>query len=87
MHAKIKMIEDQMPVTTTLKAKINEVKSEILSTCGLATTADLTTVEIKKPDINALVIKADYSAKVSVIEIKLPLLIMINLGIIYLIQR
>ena len=40
-----------------------------------------------KPDINALVIKADYSAKVSVIEIKLPLLIMINLGIIYLIQR
>ena len=57
-NAKIKNIEDKIPVNinlatkTTLNTKINEVKGEIPSITNLATT---TAVENKIPDVSNLV--------------------------------
>ena len=59
--AKIKNIEDKIPDISTLATKviliqkINEVKNEISSITGLATTSALTTVENKIPSISNLV--------------------------------
>ena len=75
--AKIKNIEDKIPDISTLATKviliqkINEVKSEIPSITGLATTSALTTVENKIPSISNLVKKTDYDTKVTEIEKKL----------------
>ena len=60
-NSMIKTIEDKI---TTLSAKINEVKREIPSTNNLATTAALTPVESKTPNVSDLVKKADYDAKI-----------------------
>ena len=61
--ARIKNIEDKIPnisnlaTKSNLNTKINEVKNEISSTTGLATTAVLTAVENKIPSISSLVKK------------------------------
>ena len=59
-----------------LKRQITMLKSlkqreKIPSISGLATNAALTTVENKIPNINNLVIKSDYDAKITEIEKKL----------------
>ena len=87
-------IEDNIPsitnlaTNTVLNAKINEVKGKNPNITNLATTAARTTVENKIPNVRDFVKKANYDAKVSKIEKKvLLLLIIINLQIIYLMQR
>ena len=60
-NSMIKTIEDKI---ATLRAKINEVKGEIPSTTNLATTAALTNVESKTPNVSDLVKKAAYDAKI-----------------------
>ena len=62
---------------TTLNAKINYIKGELPSITNLATTATLTAVENKIPDINNLVKKTDYNPKINEIEKKT--MIMINI--------
>ena len=75
--AKIKNIGDKIPDISTLATKviliqkINEVKNEIPSITGLATTSALTTVENKIPSISNLVKKTDYDTKFTEIEKKL----------------
>ena len=44
--------------------KIDEIKGKIPSITGLATTAALTVVENKKPNVTDLVKKADHDAKI-----------------------
>ena len=56
---------------TIPNTKINEVKNEISSITGLATTSALTAVENKIPSVSNLVKKTDYDTKVSKIEKKL----------------
>ena len=56
---------------TILNTKINEVKNNIPSITGLATTSALTAVENKIPSVTNLVKKTDYDTKVSEIEKKL----------------
>ena len=55
---------------TTLNAKINEVKGEIPNITYLATTAALTTVENKIPNISNLVKKTDNNSKINEIKKK-----------------
>ena len=75
-NARIKNIEDKIPVITnlatktTLNFKINEVKEEIPSIANLATTAALTAVENKTPNASNLVKKTDYNTKINEIEKK-----------------
>ena len=92
--AKIKNIESKIPsitnlaTITALNAKIIEIKDEIPSISDLATTAAFTAVEMKILNVSDVVKKTDYDEKISDIEKNiLLLLIIINLGIIYLIQR
>ena len=54
-----------------LNTKINEVKNEIPSISGLATTSALTAVENKIPNVSNLVKKTDYDIKVNEIEKKI----------------
>ena len=56
---------------TILNTKINEVKTEIPSISGLATTSTLTAVENKIPNVSNLVKKTDYDTKVNEIEKKI----------------
>ena len=49
-------------------AKITEIKGKIPWNSGLATTAALTTVENKIPDVSSLVKKTNYDTKISDIE-------------------
>ena len=71
---KIKGIEDKIPYITklatndALNAEINEIKYEISSNSGVATTSALTAVKDKIPDISDLVKRTDYDAKVSEME-------------------
>ena len=64
-----KCIEEKIPditnlaTNTTLNTKINEVKSEIPKITDLATTAALTAVEDKMPNVSDLVKKTKYDAK------------------------
>ena len=58
-------------IKTILNTKINEVKNEIPSITGLATTSALTAVENKIPDTSNLVKKTDYNTKVIEIVKKL----------------
>ena len=53
-----------------LNPKINEVKSEIISITNLATTATLTTVENKMPNVSDFVKKNDYNTKITEIKNK-----------------
>ena len=72
-HAKIKNIEDKIPDITSLasvNAKINEIKDEIPNITNLATTAALTNVDNKIPNVSDLVKKADYDAGISEMENK-----------------
>ena len=55
---------------TTLNFKINVVKEEIPSIANLATTAALTAVENKTPNVSNLVKKTDYNTKINEIEKK-----------------
>ena len=75
---------------TSLNAKINEVTGKIPSIINLTTTsAGLTTVQNKIPNVSDLVKKADYDAKIQKLKINI-LLIMITISsliIYYLIQR
>ena len=70
-NAKIKSTEDKISDITnfatnaSLNAKINEVKDEIPSITNVATAAALTTDENKIPNVNNLVKKVDYNAKIS----------------------
>ena len=56
---------------TILNTKMNEVKIEIQSISGLATTSTLTAVENKVPNVSNLVKKTDYDLKVNEIEKKI----------------
>ena len=68
-NALSKCIEEKIPditnlaTNTTLNTKINEVKSEIPKITDLATTAALTAVEDKMPNVSDLVKKTKYDAK------------------------
>ena len=70
-------IEDKIPnitnlaTNTILNTKTNEVKTEIPSINGLATTSVLTAVENKIPNPNNLVKKTDYDTNVNEIEKKI----------------
>ena len=55
---------------TTLNAKINKVKAEILNITNLATKTALNAVENKKPRVSNLVKKTDYNTKINEIEKK-----------------
>ena len=57
--------------TTTVNAKINEVKSKIPNITNIATTIALTAVENKMPTDSNLVKKTDYNTKISEIENKI----------------
>ena len=60
----------------------------MFSITNLATTAALTNVENKIPNVSDLVKKADYDAKISEIEKNISLLlIIINSQVIQLMQR
>ena len=54
----------------SLNAKINEVTGKIPSIINLTTSAGLTTVQNKIPNVSDLVKKADYDAKISEMENK-----------------
>ena len=58
---------------------INEVKTEIPSIIGSATTSALTAVENKIPNVSNLVKKTDYDTKVNKIEKKLLIISLINI--------
>ena len=69
-------------------AKITEIESKIPSISGSATTAVLTAVENKIPNVINQVKKADCNAKISDIESNYLLqLITINLQIKHLMQK
>ena len=55
---------------TDYNTLITEIESKTPSTNGLATTAALTAVENKTPDVSNLVTKTDYDTKISDIESK-----------------
>ena len=60
--------------STTLKAKINQVKSKIPNITNLATsttTTVLSAVENRIPNVSNLVKKTDYNTKISEIESKI----------------
>ena len=84
-NAKIKNIEDKIPIInnlatkTTLNGKINEVKGEIPSITNLATATALTAVKNKIPSVSNLVKKTDYNTKISETEKKLLIMFMINI--------
>ena len=75
--AKIKNIEDEiLDITNSatkniLNTKIIEVKNEIPSISGLATSSALTAVENEIPSVITLVKKTDYDTKASELEKKL----------------
>ena len=60
-----------LAIKTILNTKINEIKNEIPSITGLATTSALTAVENKIPDTSNLVKKTDYNTKITETEKKL----------------
>ena len=80
-NPKIKNVEDKMPDiinlanNTTLNTKIDEVKGKIHNITNLATTAALTAVENKIPNVSNLV-------KFNGIEKKLLIMIMTNILLI-----
>ena len=70
-------MEDKIPDITNLgtktifNTKISEVKTEISSISGLATTSVLGAVENKIPNVSNLVKTADYDTKINEIEKKI----------------
>ena len=64
---------------TDFGSKITEMEGKIPSITGLATNSALTAVENKIPNVNNLVTKIDYNTKISDIEKKKKLMIMINI--------
>ena len=69
-------------------AKIKDIVDKITSITNLATTAALTSVENKIPNVTDLAEKVNYDAKISEMEKNiLLLLIIMNFQIIYLVQR
>ena len=79
-----KNIEDKIPRITNLatkinlNTKINEVKAEIPSISGLATTSTLTAIENKIPDVSNLVKKLNMTQKLMKLKRKLLTIVMIN---------
>ena len=68
-------VENEIPSITNLAdnrsdVKINEVKGEIPSITNLATTAALTAIENKIPNVSDLVKKVDYDAEIKDIKDK-----------------
>ena len=53
-NTKIKDIEDEIPTTTALNAKMSEFKDEITSITGLATTTALNDLKNDIPDVSTL---------------------------------
>ena len=76
-EVKIKNNEDKitdisnLATKSSLNTKIIEIKNEIPSITGLATTSALTAVENKIPDTSNLVKKTDYNPKTTEIKKKL----------------
>ena len=69
-------------------AKIKDIVDKIPSITNLPTTAALTSVENKIPNVTDLAEKVNYDAKISEMEKNiLLLLIIMNFQIIYLVQR
>ena len=67
---------------------MNEIKGKILSIAGFTAIAAFNVVDNKKPDVSNLVQKANYVAKYKIVSLNiLPHLIMINLQMIYVMQR
>ena len=64
------LILPTQPLKIFFYTKINEVKTEIPSISGLATTSALNTVENRIPNVSNLVKKTDYDTKVNEIEKK-----------------
>ena len=68
--------------------KMTEIEGKILITNGLTATATLVAVEKKIPKVGDLLKKADCNAKILDFEKSIFLrLVIINLRVIYLIQR
>ena len=88
-NAKMKNIEDKIPVTTnlttnaSLNAKVNEVKGEMPSITNLATAVAFTTVENKVIDL----VKKDRLWYKNNRNKSLLLLIIISSPVIHLMQR
>ena len=88
-NAKMKNIEDKIPVTTnlttnaSLNAKVNEVKGEMPSITNLATVVTFTTVENKVIDL----VKKDRLWYKNNRNKSLLLLIIISSPVIHLMQR
>ena len=67
---------------------MNEIKGKILSIAGFTAIAAFNVVDNKKPDVSNLVQKANYVAKYRIVSLNiLPHLIIINLQMIYVMQR
>lgn len=67
---------------------MNEIKGKILSIAGFTAIAAFNVVDNKKPDVSNLVQKANYVAKYKIVSLNiLPHLIIINLQMIYVMQR
>ena len=67
---------------------MNEIKGKILSIAGCTAIAAFNVVDNKKPDVSNLVQKANYVAKYKIVSLNiLPHLIIINLQMIYVMQR
>ena len=67
---------------------MNEIKGKILSIAGFTAIAAFNVVDNKKPDVSNLVQKANYVAKYKIVSLNiLPHLIVINLQMIYVMQR
>ena len=67
---------------------MNEIKGKILSIAGFTAIAAFNVVDNKKPDVSNIVQKANYVAKYKIVSLNiLPHLIIINLQMIYVMQR
>ena len=83
--AKIKNIENKIPDITNLAAKtilntkVNEVRTEISSITGLATTSALTAVKNKIPNVSNLVKKLTMIQKLMNLKRKLLIISMTNI--------
>ena len=73
-------VESKIPNVSGLatKSALAVVESKIPNVSGFTTKSALTVVENKIPDVSGLVKKADYNTKISDIEKKLWIMIMIN---------
>ena len=89
MYEKVNAIDtSRLNQKSDYDAKINEIKGEIPSITGLATTTALNAIKNEIPDVSDQAKKIDNDAKYQILSLCiLPHLIIMNLRIIYLMLR